>query len=176
MAMDMAWIMGVNVRKGWGFWPSRYSERSSPNVWVGVGLIDDNAFDVTGKGRHHCAHPPRFHLGQRLRLDLQVPGIVGFTGFQHGLRCRLSVAPSDDNNTVEIWSLAPVERVALIDGLVVGCELDDSIGAGTQRGGVLCVTGPCRGPNAVGELRLTDNRRAGAHESTVWVGSRSIEP
>ena len=141
---------------------------------VRIGLINDDPFDVAGKGGHHLAQPGPLQISQQRRIDLQVPGVVGFACLEDGAGRRLRVAAPLQDHPVEIWFPAPVKGVAFVNGAVVGRELDDAVGSRTQRGGVLRGAGPGGRAKAAAELLFADDGRARANEGVVWIRGRSV--
>ena len=68
-----------------------------------------------------------------------------------------------------------VVGVALVNGLVVGGEFDDAVGARAKGGEVLLFAARGRGAYAVGELGPADNRETGPNEGGVGVGGGGVE-
>ena len=83
--------------------------------------------------------------------------------------------PALEEHPVEIRPLSPVEGVALVDGPVVGLEVDDAIGAGAQGGGVLLLAGRGGRADAAGELGSADDGGPGADEGVVRIGRGRVQ-
>ena len=142
---------------------------------VRVCLVEHKTFGIAGKGGDDRANALCLQRRQRLRRNLQVPCVVDISGLQSRARRRFRVTAAKDDDAVKVGLLAPVVRVALVLGPVVGNEFDDTIRARAKGSGVLLVAVPCSRADTVAELRLADNGCAGAHKGVVGIRRRPLE-
>ena len=175
MAMDMAWGMGAKVKKGWGFVPSRYSERSSPRAGSGLVWLRTMRSTRLENAEMTLPLPAASIFGQGLGVYLEVPGVVCLAGFQNGLGRSKGVAAALEDDAVEIGLVSVVVGVAFVDGQFVGGELDDAVGARAQGGEVLLIAASGSGADTIGELGLAENRDPGPDEGGVGVGGGGVE-
>ena len=142
---------------------------------VRVCLVEHKAFRISGKSGDDRANAVSLQRRQRLRRNLQVPCVVDISGLQRRARRRLRVTAAKDDDAVKVGLLAPVVRVALVLGPVVGNEFDDTIRARAKGCGVLLVAVPRRRAGTVAKLGLADDGCASAHEGVVRIRRWPLE-
>ena len=59
---------------------------------LGVGLVQVDVLDLRGEADLDGAVTGGLHRAEDFRRNLQVPGVVGFAGFQHGAGRRSRIA------------------------------------------------------------------------------------
>ena len=139
---------------------------------VRVGKVDQEALDVRADCRCELAAPALHQLIQDLRLDLQVPRVVGLTRLEDGTRGLSRVAAALDLDLFEerLGRVAEV-RVDLVGDDVAGLELLDLVRTGAVgrqvAGRVLRL-----GAHVVLELRLLDDVVQRTDKELVRVGVR----
>ena len=108
---------------------------------IGVGEVNQNAFDIAGKRAGNHAFTLLGHRIQNTRFDLQVPAIVSFTRFQHGAGRRGGIAATLHHNFGKVRFIG--NTIILIGGKdnhVIGTEFLDLVGASPNRHRILIGT------------------------------------
>jgi hypothetical protein len=143
---------------------------------VGVGLVEVQTLDRGAEGGHDAAVPLGFHVGQDLRVDLKVPGVVELAGLADRA-CRrdgIPAAAEGHGGEARLIGVAVVRVRGELDH-VIGTELVHHEGAGADRAEVGLGAFRRAGAEAVGELRGLDHRALGADEGGVGEGRRTFE-
>ena len=142
---------------------------------IRVGLVDHHALDHGREGRDDLALSTGHHAGQDLRLDLQVPCVVGLTELQDRASRRGSVAATLDHDPSEVGLTVGHATVILVhdvDRSVVRGERLDLERTSTDRAEVL-ISALGRGrAHAVAELGPRNDREAVRNERHVGERSR----
>ena len=135
---------------------------------IGIGELHDQPLHQRAEGRHHLALARLFHGGEDLRLHLEVPAVVELAGLEHrpGRRHRVAAALHQNRGEGRLVRIA-VPVVELVPDHVVGTELLDLEGAGTDGPEVLLGALRRPGARAVLELLLLDDRTGRADERCV---------
>ena len=131
-------------------------------------MVEQQAFDIGAETDDHGALSSGFHGVEHGRGNLQVPGVIGFTGFQNSARGRFGIAAAFEDSAGEGWLTFNAEvRVSGVGDHVIGAEVFHDEGTGADGREVLLVAAQGGRAHAVFKLRLLNNGRQVADEGTV---------